>query len=280
LFSPDAVIFSAPARPRDFRRSTCAILFGREPIVTDLVERLIAQRKQFVAVVGASGSGKSSVVRAGLIPQLRRRRPPNELFTLTPAEQRQGFIDRLVASHGTAGLVLAPTLRADFYGQAIEANHRLSELLAQEQVALGRSSSEALSRAISEPARLARLEFEAGLPRFLLDDAGHEPGNLPLLQHALLEFYLWDVKLLESATDLRNLLCQTAYRNLTRAEWLQYAPAGEKYRAVCKHLPIRRVIASVSACRVAAVCMRARTCGDRMRMYRHRESGSMFRRRT
>jgi ABC-type phosphate/phosphonate transport system ATPase subunit len=29
-------------------------------------------RQPFVAVVGASGSGKSSVVRAGLIPRLRR----------------------------------------------------------------------------------------------------------------------------------------------------------------------------------------------------------------
>ena len=35
-----------------------------------LVERLA--RTRFLAVVGPSGSGKSSVVRAGLVPRLRR----------------------------------------------------------------------------------------------------------------------------------------------------------------------------------------------------------------
>ena len=88
------------------------------------------------------------------------------------------------------GLVLVPTLRADFYGQAIEANRRLSDMLGQEQVTLGRLTTEELSRAVVEPARLARLEFDPGLPELLLRDAGNEPGNLPLLQHALLELYM------------------------------------------------------------------------------------------
>ncbi|BAL88358.1 putative regulatory protein [Actinoplanes missouriensis 431] len=45
-------------------------LFGRERIVTRLRETL--ERHRFVAVFGASGSGKSSLVRAGLIPAWRR----------------------------------------------------------------------------------------------------------------------------------------------------------------------------------------------------------------
>ena len=44
--------------------------FGREALTQHLVEQLREDR--FLAVLGASGSGKSSVVRAGLIPQLRR----------------------------------------------------------------------------------------------------------------------------------------------------------------------------------------------------------------
>ena len=41
--------------------------FGRDAVVADLVERL--HRHPFVAVIGASGSGKSSVLRAGVGPR-------------------------------------------------------------------------------------------------------------------------------------------------------------------------------------------------------------------
>ncbi len=44
--------------------------FGREALVARIVGRLTTLR--FLAVIGASGSGKSSVVRAGVIPALRR----------------------------------------------------------------------------------------------------------------------------------------------------------------------------------------------------------------
>lgn len=44
--------------------------FGREVLVAKIVGRLASTR--FLTIVGASGSGKSSVVRAGVIPALRR----------------------------------------------------------------------------------------------------------------------------------------------------------------------------------------------------------------
>jgi hypothetical protein len=47
--------------------------------------------------------------------------------------------------------------------------------------------TEELRRAIKEPARRGRWEFEPGLVDLLLHDIGHEPGALPLLSHALLE---------------------------------------------------------------------------------------------
>jgi len=47
--------------------------FGRELLTARLVNRL--HKESFLAVVGASGSGKSSVVRAGLVPALRRGEP-------------------------------------------------------------------------------------------------------------------------------------------------------------------------------------------------------------
>lgn len=44
--------------------------FGRDDVVANLLGRVAASR--LLAVVGASGSGKSSLVRAGLVPALRR----------------------------------------------------------------------------------------------------------------------------------------------------------------------------------------------------------------
>ncbi len=51
-----------------FREGKEALFFGRQRSVTQLVDRLESQR--LLAVVGPSGSGKSSVVQAGLLPRL------------------------------------------------------------------------------------------------------------------------------------------------------------------------------------------------------------------
>src|SRR5262245_5158747 len=55
---------------RAFEEADAADFFGREELVEQLVKRLGTTR--FLAVVGPSGSGKSSVVRAGLLPAIRR----------------------------------------------------------------------------------------------------------------------------------------------------------------------------------------------------------------
>ena len=55
---------------RAFEEADADDFFGREALAEHLVDRLATTR--FLAVVGPSGSGKSSVVRAGLVPALRR----------------------------------------------------------------------------------------------------------------------------------------------------------------------------------------------------------------
>ncbi|WP_067008497.1 helix-turn-helix domain-containing protein [Streptomyces cellostaticus] len=50
------------------------LFFGRDHLVAQLAERVCARR--VVALVGASGSGKSSLLRAGLIPTLRTHGAP------------------------------------------------------------------------------------------------------------------------------------------------------------------------------------------------------------
>jgi rhodanese-related sulfurtransferase len=54
---------------RSFRRDEAHIFFGREGTINSMVDRLAAH---FLAVTGASGSGKSSLVRTGLLDGLDR----------------------------------------------------------------------------------------------------------------------------------------------------------------------------------------------------------------
>lgn len=53
-----------------FAKEQARFFFGREKVVQLLREKL--GQANFVPIIGASGSGKSSVVRAGLIPQLEK----------------------------------------------------------------------------------------------------------------------------------------------------------------------------------------------------------------
>jgi WD40 repeat protein len=57
-----------------FDEADADLFVGREALTSKLVERVLAlvtNRSRFLAVVGASGSGKSSLVRAGLVSALR-----------------------------------------------------------------------------------------------------------------------------------------------------------------------------------------------------------------
>ncbi len=69
-----------------FEAADVGVYFGRDELVAQLVERVRTHR--LVAVVGASGSGKSSLLRAGLVPALQREgaldRRPAGIRILTP----------------------------------------------------------------------------------------------------------------------------------------------------------------------------------------------------
>ena len=53
---------------RPFERNEDPLFFGREEHVDQLLDKL--DESHFLAVLGYSGSGKSSLVRAGLLPAL------------------------------------------------------------------------------------------------------------------------------------------------------------------------------------------------------------------
>jgi WD40 repeat protein len=255
-----------PYKGLNYFDETDADLFvGREALTTKLVERILSLASTrspietcFLAVVGASGSGKSSLVHAGLLPALRWHKVSKEwqIAVLTPTahpleslatslidesksvsaiatlmddfardprslqifakrklgsrsgshlllvidqfeelfalcrseEERAAFIGNLLsaASETDGQVIVIIAMRADFYAHC--ANYvQLREALAKNQEYIGAMSDEELRRAIEEPARRGRWEFEPGLVDLLLHDVGQEPGALPLLSHALME---------------------------------------------------------------------------------------------
>ena len=100
---PTAVDTDAPAAGdppfqglRFFDEGDADRFFGRERLTARLLARLDGE--PFLAVLGASGSGKSSVVRAGLAPALRRTQ--SAVHILTPTRHP---IDSLAASLGSNG---------------------------------------------------------------------------------------------------------------------------------------------------------------------------------
>ena len=199
--------------------------FGREELVAELVARLVGA--PLLGVVGPSGSGKSSVVRAGLLPALAGGVLPGsegwaralmrpgehpmrefrrvtgrrgarlvlvvdqleELFTACRDEdERAEFVAALVHAVRDGGAVVVLAVRADFYGRCA-AHPDLAHLLGANHVLVGPMSRDELRRAIELPAARAGLRLEPGLADRMLADCEGEPGALPLLSSALLE--LW-----------------------------------------------------------------------------------------
>lgn len=104
LFEPEASDPTPDAQPcwqeppypglTQFTETQAPIFLGRDQETAELRRRLVDDGETFIAVVGASGSGKSSLIRAGLIPTL----PEKWLWKrFTPAEHPDGPFAALAA---------------------------------------------------------------------------------------------------------------------------------------------------------------------------------------
>ncbi|MAS34133.1 MAG: hypothetical protein CL610_09005 [Anaerolineaceae bacterium] len=77
------LLLAGPLNPykglRAFQEADASDFFGRESLVDSILSRFTDTDNagKFVAVVGPSGSGKSSVIRAGVIPAIRSGRVPH-----------------------------------------------------------------------------------------------------------------------------------------------------------------------------------------------------------
>jgi pimeloyl-ACP methyl ester carboxylesterase len=73
--SHETVVSRLPARPypglRPFEADEWPIFFGREEMVDEVIKHLAGQC--LLLIHGSSGSGKSSLIRAGVLPRLERQ---------------------------------------------------------------------------------------------------------------------------------------------------------------------------------------------------------------
>jgi WD40 repeat protein/DNA-binding SARP family transcriptional activator len=191
--------------------------YGRDDDVATCLDRL--DRHPLLVVTGASGCGKSSLVRAGLIPELQRAgrkvavfmpgTDPHaamtgalagiddgspvlvidqfeELFTgVGDPSRAQSFCARLAAyAIGTAPVVVV--VRADHLA-ALAVDATFARLAEHGIHLVTPLAGDALRAAIEGPAAGAGLRLEHGLVDLLVRDCEGASGALPLLSHALVE---------------------------------------------------------------------------------------------
>ncbi len=117
--------FSSASNPfvglRPFESNESLLFFGRQEQTLELLQRL--HKHHFVAVTGSSGSGKSSLIRAGLIPRLKAGFLVNDLDRWIISIMKPGedplcnLADALLSQLDYAGQIFSST---DFKNKIIE----------------------------------------------------------------------------------------------------------------------------------------------------------------
>jgi len=271
---------------RPFNVNESILFFGRNEQTTELLQRL--HRHHFVAVVGSSGSGKSSLLKAGLIPALKAgylvddsdhwfiaimKPGQSPLYNLAEAvlEQVNGQSDptavaelvqqieekgadvllslfetirkqnntnffllvdqfeelfRFAMEHKDVAkkdeaidfvnimLELAQqkqvpfyiviTMRTDFIGDCVQF-YGLPEAMNQSQYLVPRMNRVQLKTVIEGPAKLYGGKLDPALTSKLLNELGKVKDELPLLQHALMRMWEFEMKVNKSgALDLED----------------------------------------------------------------------------
>ena len=185
--------------------------FGRESDVEACLGHLDAGGA--LAIVGASGSGKSSLARAGVAAALER--DGRRVQVITPGRHPMAVLGRMAQRKGDVLVVdqceevlapdVAPVDRADFLAALTNFSGRgpliltlradrlgevsrypaFAQLVERGLHLLGPMDSDALRRAIEGPADQAGLRLEPGLVDLLVREVEGAPGALPLLSHVL-----------------------------------------------------------------------------------------------
>ncbi|MFF1303652.1 helix-turn-helix domain-containing protein [Streptomyces sp. NPDC058307] len=208
-----------------FEPADSDLFFGRAALVHELLH--LAHAHRFAAVFGPSGSGKSSLLRAGLIPLLREdrgagrpavvrvltpgERPAHthrqalvpqdgeldtwvivdqfeELFTLChDREERDGFLDLLLRAREPESQLRVVVAVRGDFYGHCAEHRELAEAVAHANLLVGPMSADELREVVTGPATAAGLNVERVLTARIAEEVGDRPGALPMLSHALLE---------------------------------------------------------------------------------------------
>lgn len=240
--------------------------FGRDGEIDEILARV--GHGSVTAVAGPSGSGKSSLMLAGVLPRLTARGRRVEVIRpgtasvarmRVIAEESSGIdvvaVDQAeellraegdeVEAFGTAaaaflerGGCLVLTIRSDFL-DAAAALPAVGGAVARGVYLLGPLSSAAMRDAIVEPARRAGLRLEPGLVELVLRDAAGRSTTLPALAHALQETWArregvaLTVDGYEAAGGLTGAIAQSAEA--------MYQTLDEHGRELCRSMMLRLV---------------------------------------
>ena len=246
--------------------------FGRDAQIAACIEFLRTSR--LLVVTGASGCGKSSLVRAGVAPLLARAdRPvvaivpgPEPLAALAAAMSPAGpdpavVIDQFeelfaggvppedarafcaaVAGIAARGAPVLIAIRADHLTH-LAADPSLGRQVARDLHFVTPLEGADLRMAIEEPARRGGLRLEPGLVDVIVRDVEGAAGALPLMSHALVETWrrrdgtVLTVEGYEMSGGIRGAVARSADR--------LYESLPPDQRSLVRSLMLRLVSASV-----------------------------------
>ena len=193
-----------------FTEDQAEFFYGRQKAVKWLLDKL-KQEPRFLAVLGASGSGKSSLVQAGVIPQLKKRcLPGSDRWGILLARPRENPFEELTK----IGLLNKdkdlPTAVQNW-----RENHpqqtRLVLILDQFEEILVSCSEELRRKFFLQLSHLSELDLPITVILVMRNDFyGRLAQQAPELMEWLQEGFLYNVPALIERDDLKSILLRPA----------------------------------------------------------------------